>query len=256
MLIANYLRIKYGVIMLKLRNNKGFTFLEILVALGIMAFGFLAMSQMQFLSLRQKQLAEDGTIATNMIQFIADRDMAELKRVHLLNATAFTEAQAGRLMLGSTSEPHLQHCLGEKNVCATCPCNPLEVVTLDPTPQFDPAGNPLFDTTCAVVNVHNFDPNEVEINYESPGCDAGSQEAFYLVKRVQSEIDNTVTPAELTLTITYAIKDAVQFGDTGFDSVSLKDSLASQDFVITAHQEDWSELMGAGWNQVVVPHVP
>lgn len=242
--------------MLKLRNNKGFTFLEILVALGIMAFGFLAMSQMQFLSLRQKQLAEDGTIATNMIQFIADRDMAELKRVHLLNATAFTEAQAGRLALGSTSEPHLQHCVGEKNVCTTCPCNPLEVVTIDPSPQVDGDDNPIPETTCAVINMHDFDPNTVEFKKESPGCDAGSQEAFYVVKQVMSEVDNSMIPPEITLTVTYAIKDKVQFGDTDFESINIKDSIASQDFVITAHQEDWSEIMGAGWNQVVVPHVP
>lgn len=242
--------------MLKIRNNKGFTFLEILVALSIMAFGFLAMAQMQFLSLRQKQLSEDGTVATNMIQFIADRDMAELKRVHLLNAVAFTEAQAGRLSPGSSSEPHLQHCLGEKNMCTTCPCNPLGVVTIDPDPQFDGAGNPIPETTCAVINLHDFDPNNVEFKKENPGCDAGTQEAFYVVKQVLSEIDNTTNPPEITLTITYAIKDKVQYGDSDFESVITKDTLASQDFVITAHQEDWSEILGAGWNQVVVPHIP
>lgn len=241
--------------MLKLRNNKGFTFLEIMVALGIMAIGFLAMAQMQFLSLRQKQLAEDGTIATNMIQFIADRDMAELRRVHLLNSIAFIEAQAGRLDPSSSSEPHLQHCTGERNVCFTCPCNPLGVVTIDPNPLVVD-GNPVPETTCAVVNMHDFDPSSVIFEKETPGCDVGSQPAFYVVKQVLSEVDNTTTPPLMTMTITYAIKDPVQYQDSDFESVSINDSLASQDFVITAHQEDWSEILGPGWNQVVVPHIP
>lgn len=242
--------------MLTMGNNKGFTFIEIMVALLIMAVGFLAMSQMQFLSLRQKQLAESGTIATNMIQFIADRDMAELKRIHLLNSIAFIEAQAGRLDPASSSEPHLQHCTGEANVCTTCPCNALGAITINPNPQTDGGGNPVSETTCAVVNVHGFDPNEIEFKYESPGCDAGDQNALYAVKQVLSEVDNTVTPPQITLTVTYAIKDAVQFQDTDFESVDIKDTLATQNFVITAHQEDWSEILGAGWNQVVVPHIP
>ncbi|MEZ4547618.1 MAG: prepilin-type N-terminal cleavage/methylation domain-containing protein [Thermodesulfobacteriota bacterium] len=94
-----------------LRNERGFTFTEIIIAISIMALGFLAMAQMQYLSLRQKQRAEQGTVATNVIQFIADRDMEEVKRAHLLNSIAFVEAQAGRLNAGSSAEPHLQHCM-------------------------------------------------------------------------------------------------------------------------------------------------
>jgi len=103
------------------KNQKGFTFIEVIIALSIMAIGFLATSQMQFLSLRQKQLAEDGTIATNIIQFIADQDMSTARQIHLLNSIAFIEALAGRLSPLSTSEPHLQHCIGEKNICDECP---------------------------------------------------------------------------------------------------------------------------------------
>ncbi len=242
--------------MLTISNDKGFTFIEILVALMIMTIGFLAMSQMQFLSLRQKQLAESGTVATNMIQFIADRDMAELKRIHLLNSIAFMEAQAGRLDPASSSEPHLQHCTGETNVCEACPCNALGAVTIDPNPQTDGGGNPISETTCAVVNMHDFDPSKIEFKKETPGCDAGDQNALYAVKQVLSQVDNTVTPPQITLTVTYAIKNPVQFHDTDFESISIKDTLATQDFVITAHQENWSEILGAGWNQVVVPHIP
>ncbi|MCL4246501.1 MAG: prepilin-type N-terminal cleavage/methylation domain-containing protein, partial [Candidatus Dadabacteria bacterium] len=85
-----------------LRNQRGFTFTEIIIAISIMALGFLAMAQMQYLSLRQKQRAEQGTVATNIIQFIADRDIERVKRSHLLNSIAFVEAQAGRLNAGSS----------------------------------------------------------------------------------------------------------------------------------------------------------
>ena len=70
-------------------NSKGFTFLEIIVALGIMAVGFLAMSQMQYLSFRQKVLAESGTFSTNMIGTVSAFEMANAKTVNLLNAQEY-----------------------------------------------------------------------------------------------------------------------------------------------------------------------
>jgi len=60
-----------------MKNNisqNGFTLIEILVAVFIMSVGFLALSQMEFLSVRQKQMAEAGSNATNTIQFAGDRD--------------------------------------------------------------------------------------------------------------------------------------------------------------------------------------
>ncbi len=56
-------------------NKRGFTLLELLISVGIMSLGFLAIAQMQFLSLRQKQKAEQGTVATNAIQFIKEIGM-------------------------------------------------------------------------------------------------------------------------------------------------------------------------------------
>ena len=108
-----------------------------------------------FSLIRQKQQAEQGTSATNIIQFIADRDMEEVKRAHLLNSIAFMEAQAGRLDPGSDSEPHLQYCKtsNSKRMCDTCPCDPLAEVTPDPSQALQ--------ITCAVINVHDFDPKKV-----------------------------------------------------------------------------------------------
>lgn len=240
-----------------INNQKGFTFTEILIALMIMTVGFLAMAQMQYASLRQKQLAETGTIGTNIIQFIADRDLAEVRRIHLMNAIAYGEAQAGRLNTASDTEPHLQHCKGEQTICNSCPCNALLPVTLNPTPQTDGDGNPVAETTCAVLNVHNFDPSDVSFLAGKDDCEAAATDgSMFALKQVLTEVDQVADPDQITLNITYAIKSAEQFDDTAFDNVSVKDTLVVQDFIITAHVENWSETMGPDWTTVNVPHVP
>src|SRR3972149_10751850 len=78
------------------KNQEGFTLIELLIATLIMALGFMAFAEMQFLSLLLKQRAELGSTATNAIQFISDRDMAEVKRIYLLNSNTRMDAQAGR----------------------------------------------------------------------------------------------------------------------------------------------------------------
>ena len=216
-----------------------------------MALGFLAMAQMQYLSLRQKQRAEQGTVATNVIQFIADRDMEEVKRAHLLNSIAFVEAQAGRLNAGSSAEPHLQHCMSGNpdRMCDLCPCNPLAEVT----------PNPLQDTstTCAVVDPHDFDPEDVNFTTVAATCNAANNESLIVVKQVESDtVDGEgADPDITTLTVTYAVKTKNQFIDTGFQSLSIRDTLATQRLVFSAHREDWSQYIPA-WNNVNVPHVP
>ena len=251
MIVVASLLPKYseGRIMSLLRNERGFTFTEIIIAISIMALGFLAMAQMQYLSLRQKQRAEQGTVATNVIQFIADRDMEEVKRAHLLNSIAFVEAQAGRLNAGSSAEPHLQHCMSGNpdRMCDLCPCNPLAEVT----------PNPLQDTstTCAVVDPQDFDPKDVNFTTVAATCNAASNESMIIVKRVDSVTDNSQLPPITTLTVTYAVKTKNQFLDTGFQSLSIKDTLATQNLVFSAHREDWSQFIPT-WSNVSVPHVP
>ena len=78
------------------KNQSGFTMLEILVALGIMTIGFLAMAQMQFLSLRQSNIAEDGTTAMTILQTIADKDIEDVKRLHVLNSRVFLDEQSDK----------------------------------------------------------------------------------------------------------------------------------------------------------------
>jgi prepilin-type N-terminal cleavage/methylation domain-containing protein len=230
-------------------NENGFTFTEIMIAVTIMALGFLAMAQMQFLSLRQKQLAEQGTSASNIIQFISDRDVEEVKRAHLLNSIAFMEAQAGRLVAGSDSEPHLQYCKtsNSKRMCDVCPCDPLAEVTPDPSQALE--------ITCAVINVHDFDPKKVSFKGTVGQCSGGAGDSLVVVKRVASDTDDTVDPPETMLNVTYGIKTKSQFAETGFGGISKKDTLAIQNMVFSAHEEDWSQFIPA-WTVVMVPHVP
>ena len=232
-----------------LRNERGFTFTEIIIAISIMALGFLAMAQMQYLSLRQKQRAEQGTVATNVIQFIADRDMEEVKRAHLLNSIAFVEAQAGRLSAGSSAEPHLQHCMSGNpdRMCDLCPCDPLAEVTPNPAQATS--------TTCAIADPHDFDPKDVNFTTEAATCRTANNESLIIVKRVDSVTDNSQLPPITTLTVTYAVKTKNQFIDTGFQSFSIRDTLATQSLVFSAHREDWSQFIPT-WNNVSVPHVP
>lgn len=229
------------------RNQRGFTFTEIIIAISIMALGFLAMAQMQYLSLRQKQRAEQGTVATNVIQFIADRDMEEVKRAHLLNSIAFVEAQAGRPI-----ESHLQHCMSGNpdRMCDMCPCDPLAEVTPNPAAPTI--------TSCAVVDPYSFDPGKVSFSREAPICTAAADsESLIVVKRVDSEtVEGTgAEPDITTLTVTYAVKTKNQFADTGFQDLTIKDTIAIQNLVFSAHREDWSQFIPA-WNDVNVPHVP
>jgi len=241
-----------------IKNSNGFTFTEVMIALSIMALGFLAMAQMQFLSLKQKQDAELGTVATNIIQFMADRDMAEAKRVHLLNSIAYVEAQAGRLNPADDSETHLQYCKSSNSnsICDTCPCNPLKAVTPNPTPNQDGDENDIPETTCAVISTHDFDPENVQFEADQSDCDITNDGELFIVKQVVTTIVNPgETPQISNMNITYGVKTPLQFEDTDYDSVSIKDTIASQEFAISSHREDWSEIIGAGWNAVNIPHM-
>jgi prepilin-type N-terminal cleavage/methylation domain-containing protein len=227
-----------------IKNQSGFTLTEILIAIAIMALGFMAVAEMEFLSLRQKQRAEMGTIATNVIQFVSDRDMAEVKRAYLLNSNTYLDVQAGRT-------PDYSYCNGSStSICGTCPCDPLEVVTPNPD-------NGATDETCAAVDVENFDPTSLIFRDTGADCEddgaaiiAANGSPLYVVKQTSTTVTNTVE-----VSITYAVKTPTQFDDTGLSSVSIKDSLASQTYEITAHVDDYSDFIPA-WNQVRVPHIP
>jgi len=228
------------------KNQEGFTLIELLIATLIMSIGFIAFAEMQFLSLLQKQRAELGSTATNAIQFISDRDMAEAKRIYLLNSNTRMDANAGRLL-------DLSYCDGSAtSVCGACPCDPLEAITPNPD-------NGVTETTCAAIDRHNFDPTNITFRTTKALCltDAAALPAnsspLYVVKK--AEPPEIVIPNIVEVQITYAIKTSPQFDDTDITSVLIRDSIASQSFGVTAHVDNYSDLI-PGWDPVRIPHVP
>lgn len=239
-----------------MKNNisqKGFTLVEILVAVFIMSVGFLALSQMEFLSVRQKQMAEAGSKATNVIQFAADRDLAEIKRVALLNIRTFIVESSG-----NTAD--YTYCDGssDSSVCSNCPCNPLARVATDPTVVETKA------TQCAAIDLDSSDVESVNYttdettclsNYNSLGADG------LLILRsasVASVASSTTLTSIFTVNLTYSVKSLEQFIDSNF-SLATRDNLAVQGIVITAQTEDYSDTVpvsAGAWGSVVVPHVP
>src|SRR3989304_1926702 len=232
------------------KNQEGFTLIELLIATLIMALGFIAFAEMQFLSLLLKQRAELGSTATNAIQFISDRDMAEVKRIYLLNSNTRMDAQAGRVL-------DLSYCDGSAtSVCGACPCDPLEAITPNP----DDGVN---ETTCAAIDRQHFDPTNITFRNTKALCqeDAAGPPAIssplYIVKKAETEVDEIVIPNIVEVKLTYAIKTSPQFDDTDITSVLIRDSIASQSFGVTAHVDNYSDLIPEpGWDEVRIPHVP
>src|SRR3989304_6616283 len=232
------------------KNQEGFTLIELLIATLIMALGFMAFAEMQFLSLLLKQRAELGSTATNAIQFISDRDIAEVKRIYLLNSNTRMDAQAGRVL-------DLNYCNGSAtSVCDACPCDPLEALTPNP----DDGVN---ETTCAAIDRQHFDPTNITFRNTKALCQADAagppaiSSPLYIVKKAETEVDDIVIPNIVEVKLTYAIKTSPQFDDTDITSVLIRDSIASQSFGVTAHVDNYSDLIPEpGWDEVRIPHVP
>ncbi len=236
--------------MLRIKNRDGFTLIEILVATLIMALGFLSLAEMEALSLRQKQYAENGSTATNIIQFVSDRDLAVVKRRYLLNSTAYMQAQSGGI-------PDTSYCSGSTNsVCSACPCDPLQAITPTTT-------SGTTETTCAAIDIQNFDPKGVNFTTSKSQCQTNltnlvkaKKAALFMIKQATTNVDTTVIPNVVTVSITYAVKTQNQFNKTGLTSLSISDTLATQSYQVTAHIDTTYSNFIAGWNQVRVPHVP
>jgi prepilin-type N-terminal cleavage/methylation domain-containing protein len=207
-----------------LSNNSGFTILEVLIAILIMSIGFIALSQMQFLSLLQKQRAEAGTIATNIVQFASDTDLAKAKQMHQMNILVLLDTIASRT-------PDYTYCGDSSKMgCTECPCDPLTAFT--PNPDDGTTEN-----TCAVIDINDFEPETLSYT-DTSTCqttlDSFGREAMVLVKN--AEIDQVVVDGItiMTITLMYGVKSEEQFLDTTI-STSLRDTLASQSFLVTAH---------------------
>jgi len=73
----------------------------------------------------------------------------------------------------------------------------------------------------------------------------------------QSVIDSTTVQ---TIELVYGVKSARQFRET-LGTVTIKDTLATQSFAITAHLDNFNETgqitnNSSAWQTVRVPHLP
>ncbi|HEY4673353.1 MAG TPA: hypothetical protein VIH03_04230, partial [Nitrososphaerales archaeon] len=140
------------------------------------------------------------------------------------------------------------------SVCGACPCDPLEAITPNPD-------NGVTETTCAAIDRHNFDPTNITFRNTKALCQADAaalppdSSPLYIVKEAMTDIDAAVIPSIVEVQITYAIKTSPQFDDTDITSVLIRDSIASQSFEVTAHVDNYSDLI-PGWTTVRIPHVP
>ena len=240
-------------------NNKGFTLLEILVSVAIMSVGFLAMSQMQYLSLRQKTMAEMGTFAANVVESVTDFEMANSKRISSLNSRVYLDSQANLLRANQT-----EYCDNSPDaVCEQCPCNPLQVFVSD---TYDLTIINNNEITCAPVDIKNFDPTQVEFFTDLSNCRTvpGITPTVYIFRNVNSTFDITKTPNLLNMDITYVVKSAKKIDRMDISAligdVSFGSSQSVQNISFSGHVErDWTNFItlgGGTWNEVFIPHIP
>ena len=148
----------------------------------------------------------------------------------------------------------LTYCNGSAtSVCKVCPCDPLKALTPKPDDGED-------ETTCAAIDRQHFDPTNITFRDTKAKCQAdaaalpANSSPLYIVKKAKTSVEG-VTPIIVEVKLTYAIKTSPQFDDTGIKSVLIRDSIASQSFGVTAHVDDYSDLI-PGWTTVRIPHVP
>ena len=233
----------------KPNTRSGFTILEILIAIFVMGIGFLGLSQMEYLALNMKGKSEEGTLATNVIQFATDADMSILKEVNQLNSNTILDAVNGRTL-------DLSYCNGGiDSICSSCPCDPFEFLTPNPD-------DGVTETTCVVVDAEEFDPrflaysNATQCTSDISALQASKLHPIVVLKRAATTVDTTADPDEITVALTYSVKNVEQYTDSGL-STSLRDNLVVQDYLVSGHLTDFSDIAAlSGWSSVRVVHVP
>jgi prepilin-type N-terminal cleavage/methylation domain-containing protein len=230
-------------------GTAGFTLLEIMFAVLIMGVGFLALSQMEYLALNMKGKAEEGTVATNVIQFATDADMAVLKEVNQMNANVISNAANGRTI-------DLTYCDGgTDSICNNCPCDPFEFLTPNPDNGVD-------ETTCVVVDIDDFNPSFLVYSDQSQ-CSSdidtfksNNMSPIVIVKRAVTTVDTLADPDTIDVSLTYSVKNIEQFINSGL-STSLRDTLVSQNYSVSGHVNDFSDITTIqSWTAIRSVHVP
>lgn len=232
------------------KAKQGFTLVELLVTVLIMGTGFLALSQMEYLSLNLKQKAEEGTRGSNVLQLVIDSDISDMKKVHMLNVKAYMDGITTRSL-------DLAYCSGGTNsYCGTCPCDPLEILTPNPD-------NGVTETTCSIVDVENFDPTFLDFVDQSTCMsdfetfsNAGN-ELLIILKQASTTVITTNIPNLVNVDMTYVSKTPEQFIESGMN-IELRNSIVREAFGVTAHIDNFTDDVPvlSSWTQVRIPHLP
>jgi prepilin-type N-terminal cleavage/methylation domain-containing protein len=222
-------------------GNKGFTLIEVLVALFIMSIGFLALSQMQYLSLKQSQLAYSGTTASNLIQSLSDIDLSRIRIINRNNIVLVND-----IISGNGNNTHQDYC--NNNLCNNeCPCDPFHAFT-----AFADEDSPLSICTAIKNEYHklNFDETIISTN-PAVSCNNTANE-YFLTRTINVD---TRVPGERTYNIAYTIKNRYQ--QVNYPD-ELGNSLATQYIKISAHVD--STILASApdgiSNLLVIPNIP
>lgn len=224
--------------------NNGFTLIEVLAALFIMSIGFLALSQMQYLSLKQTQLAHSGTTAANLIQAYSDSDLSRIRIIHSLNQQLVIRLSRDENI--DANDPILTYCNADP--CGgECPCDPLKVINTD-------TENNNLTRTCSGIDIEAVNIKNPVYSTDIDTCKKAGVD-YFVVRSVDLRVENNEIPPQRTFNIEYSIKNPTQFNRDGLNPGA---ALATNTIEISAHT-DTSILENApdGIEKLLVfPNIP
>ncbi len=225
-------------------ENKGFTLIEVLVAVFIMSIGFLALSQMQYLSFRQTQLAHSGTTATNLIQAFSDSDLSRIRMIDGLNQNLVTRLSENEEI--GNNDPVFAYC--STSPCnGSCPCDPFRTI-LERTDQDNTF------SSCMGIDIDNNSIDSPIYSTDSTDCGAPGSD-YFLVRTIDLRVDNNIRPPQRTYNIEYSVKSPGQLRKNGFNAGI---SLATNTIEIVAYV-DTTTLASAPDDIeriLIIPNIP
>ncbi len=206
-----------------MKNNSGFTLLEVLIAAAIMSIGLLALSETVYLSWRQSLRAEEKTVAVNLLQIARETDLKEISRIHSINMDFANSASA--------TPPS----------CGTFPCDPF--TTMQQT-----------EVCIAVGDPDDFNYAASTIETDAQDCVQNQPNSnFYLIRQV---LRTLISGTRYNYTIVYGLKSRQQMiNDPNLQLDRLNKTVARNYLTIMAAEKQITTNLGMTVS-VTIPYVP